>query len=102
MEFLSAGSLDRYLQKAGRLQPQSAQFYSAEIICGLQFLHRRGVIHRDLKPDNVMMDGDGHLKIADFGLVAEDIIGDTTTRGAAGTHTHMAPEELHVDYTCSP
>ncbi|XP_041440430.1 protein kinase C delta type-like [Xenopus laevis] len=69
-------------------------FYSAEMICGLQYLHSRGIIHRDFKPDNVMLSSEGHIKIVDFGLAAEGVFDKDTITGRIGTFAYMAPEVI--------
>ncbi|XP_018085049.1 ribosomal protein S6 kinase 2 beta-like [Xenopus laevis] len=48
-------------------------FYSAELVIGLQFVHSRGIGHRDLKPGNILITNDGHMKITDFGLIADNV-----------------------------
>ncbi|CAH2326996.1 kinase C delta type-like [Pelobates cultripes] len=94
MEYVPGGSLRSYMAGKECLPMGEARFFSSNLVCGIQYLHSRGILHRDLKPDNILLCANGYLKIADFGLSAENIFTDTTTRGRAGTLNYMAPEVL--------
>lgn len=86
MEYCPGGELSAHLRRAGRFPEQVASFYAAEIVLALEHLHLHGVVYRDLKPENLLLTADGHLKVVDFGIskfgITEATMGATTICGS--------------------
>ena len=68
MEFCPGGELFFHLNKHRPFPEQAAKFYFLEVLLGLEYLHNHDIVYRDLKPENVLLDVDGHIKLTDFGL----------------------------------
>jgi tetratricopeptide (TPR) repeat protein/predicted Ser/Thr protein kinase len=97
MEFVDGTTLDERL-RVGPLPVQRAAEIAAETARALQFAHDRGILHRDIKPGNLMLRDDGRVAITDFGLARETGTGSMTESGAiVGTPMYMAPEQVLGD-----
>ncbi|EJD76759.1 AGC/AKT protein kinase, variant [Loa loa] len=94
MEFANGGELFFHLQQNRIFSETRTQFYGAEIILALGYLHEQCIVYRDMKLENLLLDKDGHIKIADFGLCKEDISFGDRTRTFCGTPEYLAPEVL--------
>lgn len=94
MQYVNGGELFFHLRRERLFSEDRSRFYGAEIISALGYLHSQGIIYRDLKLENLLLDKDGHIKIADFGLCKEDITFGATTKTFCGTPEYLAPEVL--------
>jgi len=96
MEYVEGESLRDVLRARGRLAPMQAARITAEIASGLDFAHRHGTVHRDVKPGNVLITPAGQVKVADFGIAAnpaDAASGLTQTGAVIGTATYFSPEQ---------
>eukprot|EP00811_Abedinium_folium_P034932 NODE_7770_length_1551_cov_10.393961.p1 GENE.NODE_7770_length_1551_cov_10.393961~~NODE_7770_length_1551_cov_10.393961.p1 ORF type:complete len:357 (+),score=67.31 NODE_7770_length_1551_cov_10.393961:92-1162(+) len=89
MEYVNGGELFSYLRKEGRLKNDSARFYASEIVLALGYLHSLHIAYRDLKPENLLIDSRGNIKVTDFGFAK--IVEDRTWT-LCGTPEYLAPE----------
>ncbi|KAI9190077.1 cytochrome c oxidase subunit 1 [Blastocladiella emersonii ATCC 22665] len=89
LEYVCGGELFSHLRRAGKFANDVARFYAAEIVSAIDYLHKRDIIYRDLKPENLLLDARGHIKIADFGFAK--IVEDRTWT-LCGTPEYLAPE----------
>lgn len=94
MELAEGGELHSKITRRGRFTESAARKYFQQLVSALRFCHHHGVSHRDMKPQNLLLDRDGNLKIADFGLSAlpEQLSDDGVLKTACGTPAYTAPE----------
>eukprot|EP00914_Ancora_sagittata_P012479 GHVO01024002.1.p1 GENE.GHVO01024002.1~~GHVO01024002.1.p1 ORF type:complete len:482 (-),score=75.56 GHVO01024002.1:376-1821(-) len=94
MEYVNGGELFYHLSKDRVFSEDRTRFYGAEIISALAYLHENDIVYRDLKLENLLLDKDGHVKIADFGLCKEEMFYGAMTKTFCGTPEYLAPEVL--------
>ncbi|EDV19626.1 uncharacterized protein TRIADDRAFT_51134 [Trichoplax adhaerens] len=94
MEYVNGGELFFHLSRERIFTEDRTRFYGAEITLALKYLHERNIVYRDLKLENLLLDKEGHIKIADFGLCKEQISFGATTTTFCGTPEYLAPEVL--------
>jgi len=106
MDICTGGEIFFHLSNFKRFPEQLAKFYFIEILLGLEYLHSKDFIYRDIKPENILIDIEGHVKIADFGL-AKHIPSRQKSYSFCGSPEYMSPEMLkgrghdkQLDYYC--
>ena len=94
MEYLSGGTLRDLIARDGALPPRAVMEVALEIAEALQCAHERGVIHRDIKPGNILITGSGHVKVADFGIArAAEATTISDLGEILGSAKYMSPEQ---------
>mmetsp|Transcript_123812 Transcript_123812/g.214656 ORF Transcript_123812/g.214656 Transcript_123812/m.214656 type:complete len:336 (+) Transcript_123812:78-1085(+) len=94
LEYCAGGELFFHLSRAGRFSEGRCKFYASEICLAIAYLHSKDIIYRDLKPENLLLDAEGHTKVTDFGLSKEGIADNFSAKTLCGTPEYLAPEIL--------
>ncbi|XP_014221698.1 G protein-coupled receptor kinase 1 isoform X1 [Trichogramma pretiosum] len=92
LDLMNGGDLHYHLSQHGVFNEPEMKFYAAEVILGLEHMHRRYIVYRDLKPANILLDEHGHVRISDLGLACD--FSKKKPHASVGTHGYMAPEVL--------
>eukprot|EP00357_Protocruzia_adherens_P028056 CAMPEP_0114974802 /NCGR_PEP_ID=MMETSP0216-20121206/1730_1 /TAXON_ID=223996 /ORGANISM="Protocruzia adherens, Strain Boccale" /LENGTH=349 /DNA_ID=CAMNT_0002335481 /DNA_START=437 /DNA_END=1486 /DNA_ORIENTATION=+ len=99
LDFCPGGELFSVLERECQLSEKSARFYAAQIVMALDTMHRKGIVYRDLKPENVLLAADGYLKVADLGFAKRGVEATSGAITFCGTPEYQAPEIiLHEEY----
>ena len=99
MELIDGITLKQYMEKRGQLNWREALHFITQIMKALSHAHSRGIIHRDIKPQNIMVLRDGSVKVADFGIACLANSANTLTQEALGSVHYMSPEQARGDRT---
>lgn len=94
LDYCSGGNLTYYIGKEKHFTEDMAKVYLCEIILALEELHKNGIIYRDLKPDNIIIDGQGHALLTDFGLSKQGMQDNSCTNSFCGSLAYLAPEMI--------
>ena len=97
MELIDGITLKQYMEKRGQLNWRESLHFITQIMRGLSHAHSRGIIHRDIKPQNIMVLRDGSVKVADFGIACLANQGQTLTQEALGSVHYISPEQARGD-----
>ncbi|OLN96051.1 MAP kinase kinase kinase mkh1 [Colletotrichum chlorophyti] len=99
LEYISGGSIGSCLRKHGKFEESVVSSLTRQMLSGLAYLHREGILHRDLKADNILLDLDGTCKISDFGISkkTDNIYGNDKSNSMQGSVFWMAPEVIRSE-----
>ena len=99
MELIDGITLKQYMERRGKLDWREALHFISQIMRGLSHAHSRGIVHRDIKPQNIMVLRDGSVKVADFGIACLADAANTLTQEALGSVHYISPEQARGDRT---
>ncbi|EHB17963.1 Protein kinase C iota type [Heterocephalus glaber] len=97
LDYVNCGDLMFYVQQQGILPEEHARFYSAEISLAFNYLHQQGILYRNLKLDNVLLDAEGHIKLTDYWVCKEGLQPGDMTHTFCGTPNYLAPEIIREE-----
>jgi len=97
MEYVDGITLKEYIQKQGAITWNDALYFTTQILRALQHAHDKGIVHRDIKPQNIMLLADGHIKVTDFGI-ARAASANTINGSAMGSVHYISPEQAGGQY----
>ena len=97
MELIDGITLKQYMERRGRMDWRESLHFISQIMRGLSHAHSRGIIHRDIKPQNIMVLRDGSVKVADFGIACLANASQTLTQEALGSVHYISPEQARGD-----
>lgn len=97
MELITGGTLRELLAERGPMPPHAAAAVMHSVLTGLSVAHNAGMVHRDIKPDNVLINSDHQVKLADFGLVRAASASQATSANIIGTVSYLSPEQVSGD-----
>eukprot|EP00929_Paragymnodinium_shiwhaense_P048051 TRINITY_DN24354_c0_g2_i1.p1 TRINITY_DN24354_c0_g2~~TRINITY_DN24354_c0_g2_i1.p1 ORF type:complete len:550 (-),score=106.80 TRINITY_DN24354_c0_g2_i1:228-1877(-) len=107
LDFCGGGELFFHMLKRGRFDEPDSMFYFCEILLGLEYLHSQQVLYRDLKPENCLLDDEGHIRLTDFGLSKDNLTESRLFTSFVGTAGYLSPEMVArqghgtpLDYYC--
>ena len=92
LDYCPGGNLSEHIQREKGFKEEKAKFYLCQIILAIENLHKRDIIFRDLKPDNVVLDENGNALLTDFGLSKEGILDNRAATSFCGSLAYLAPE----------
>lgn len=94
LSYCPGGDLAWHISREKRFSEHRARIYAAEVALALEELHKRNIVFRDLKPDNVVIDAEGHAQLTDFGLSREGVYSATAAKSFCGSLAYLAPEVI--------
>lgn len=94
LDYCAGGELFHHLQRRGHFSEPDSRFYICEILLGLEYLHSQDILYRDLKPENCLLDAQGHVRLTDFGLSKENLSQSALFQSFVGTVLYLSPEMI--------